>query len=439
MRLRFSLAFTLLVPLAATAGAQQPTGSATAADMARALRVLRAHPVLDGHNDLPWRIREDTVHPRDVVAYDLRARTAGMTDLARLRQGHVGAQFWSVYIPGERGDATYAPNGAVSSVPGYARVQLEQIDIARRVIARYPALRWTPTAAAVRQAMRQGGVASLLGMEGGHAIENSLEALRLYYDLGVRYMTLTHNVTLDWADAALDSAKHGGLTPFGREVVHEMNRLGMLVDLSHVSPGTMSDALDATEAPVIFSHSGARALVDHPRNVPDSILARLPKNGGVVMVPFVTAFVSRAVKVHEDAMQAAIVAAFARRGTDTAAVRADLKAWQGSHPRPAATITDVADQIEHVRRVAGVDHVGIGSDFDGITENVAGLEDVSTFPALFAELAHRGWSDTDLGKLASGNALRVLAEAERVATRARGRAASQATIEALDGGARRRR
>ncbi len=439
MRLRLSLAFSLLVPVAATTGAQQTTGIATAGDMARALRVLRAHPVLDGHNDLPWRIREDSVHPRDVVGYDLRSGTPGMTDLARLRQGRVGAQFWSVYIPGEREDATYRRNGTVSSVPGYARVQLEQIDIARRVIARYPALRWTPSSAAVRQAMRQGAVASLLGMEGGHAIENSLEALRQYYDLGARYMTLTHNVTLDWADAALDSATHGGLTPFGREVVHEMNRLGMLVDLSHVSPGTMSDALDATEAPVIFSHSAARALVDHPRNVPDSILARLPKNGGVVMVPFVTVFVSRAVKAHEDSMQAFIAAALARRGTDSASVRAELTQWQVAHPRPAATIADVADHIDHVRRIAGVDHVGIGSDFDGITENVVGLEDVSTFPTLFAELAHRGWSDADLGKLASGNALRVLAEAERVATRARTRAPSQATIEALDGGPPRRR
>jgi membrane dipeptidase len=226
--------------------------------MARALRVLRNAPVVDGHNDLPWRIREDSVHPHDVEAYDLRKRAPGMTDLARLKAGHVGGQFWSIYIPGERGDGAYTPNGKVSSVPGYARVQIEQIDIARRVIAKYPELEWAPTAAAVRASFRHGRVASLLGLEGGHAIENSLALLRQYYALGARYMTLTHNVTLDWADAALDSAKHHGLTPFGREVVHEMNRLGMIVDLSHVSPGTMSAALDVTQAPVIFSHSGSR-------------------------------------------------------------------------------------------------------------------------------------------------------------------------------------
>ncbi|HWE42193.1 MAG TPA: membrane dipeptidase, partial [Gemmatimonadaceae bacterium] len=286
-----ALALALVLPLPLTA---QPS----AADRARALRVLAAHPVFDGHNDLPWRIREDKAHPGDVAAYDLRKKTPGMTDLPRLKAGHVGAQFWSVYIPGEADDATYAPNGRVSSRPGYARVQLEQIDIARRVIAAYPELQWALDAKSVRAAFRRGTIGSLLGLEGGHAIENSLALLREYYDRGARYMTLTHNVTLDWADAALDSATHGGLTPFGKEVVGEMNRLGMLVDLAHVSPGTMSDALDASEAPVIFSHSAARALVDHRRNVPDSILARLPKNGGVVMVPFVTSFVSGAVMAH---------------------------------------------------------------------------------------------------------------------------------------------
>jgi membrane dipeptidase len=241
---------------AAALPAQQPT---TDPNMARALRVLAAQPVVDGHNDLPWRIREDTVYPMDVNAYDLRTRTPGMTDLARLKRGRVGGQFWSIYIPGERGDKAYRANGKVSSVPGYARVQLEQIDIARRVIARYPELQWALTADAVRRAAAAGRIGSLLGLEGGHAIENSLNTLRVYYELGARYMTLTHNVTLDWADAALDTARHGGLTAFGREVVREMNRLGMLVDLSHVSPGTMSDALDVTAAPVIFSHSGARA------------------------------------------------------------------------------------------------------------------------------------------------------------------------------------
>jgi membrane dipeptidase len=424
-----SIKSTLLISLLASSlFAQKPDPN-----MARALKVLRASPVMDGHNDLPWRIREDTVHPRDVEAYDLRKRAPGMTDLARLKDGHVGAQFWSIYIPGEQADATYAKNGAVASTPGYARVQMEQFDIARRVIAKYSELEWTPTSAAVRASFQKGKIGSLLGLEGGHAIENSLALLRQYYDLGARYMTLTHNVTLDWADAALDTAKHGGLTPFGREVVREMNRLGMLVDLSHVSPGTMSSALDATRAPVIFSHSASRALVDHPRNVPDSILARVPKNGGVVMAPFVTAFVSPAVKADDDALQTATSEAAQRHPGDSAGARAEVNAWRARHPRPKATIADVADHIDHVRKIAGVDHVGIGSDFDGITENVVGLEDVSKFPMLFAELARRGWSDADLAKLASGNVLRVLAEAERVAARLqKTEKPSTATLQQLD-------
>ena len=415
---------------AAAAGAQ-----ANASDpyMARALRVLKAAPVMDGHNDLPWRIREDTIAPHDVDAYDLRKHTPGHTDLARLKAGHVGAQFWSIYIPGEPDDPSYRSNGAVSSKPGYARVQLEQIDIARRVIDKYPDFQWAPTADAVRAGMTRGKIGSLLGLEGGHAIENSLALLREYYARGARYMTLTHNVTLDWADAALDSAKHGGLTPFGREVVREMNRLGMIVDLSHVSPGTMSAALDVTEAPVMFSHSGARALVDHPRNVPDSILARVPKNGGVVMVPFVTAFTSKAVKADDDALEAETKAAARRHPSDANAARDEVARWRASHPRPKATIADVADAIDHVKQVAGVDHVGIGSDFDGITETVVGLEDVSKYPAIFAELARRGWSDADLMKLSNGNILRVLKQAETVAARLqKTRKPSNATIEALD-------
>ena len=402
-------------------------------NMARALRVLRAAPVMDGHNDLPWRIREDSVHPMDVEAYDLRKKTPGMTDLARLKQGHVGAQFWSIYIPGEPTDGAYKSKGAVASTPGYARVQLEQIDIARRVIAKYPELQWAPTSSDVRAAMKNGKIASLMGLEGGHAIENSLSLLREYYDMGARYMTLTHNVTLDWADAALDSVKHHGLTPFGKEVVREMNRLGMLVDLSHVSPGTMSSALDVTQAPVIFSHSASRELVNHPRNVPDSILARLPKNGGVVMVPFVNSFVSAAVKADDDSLVAVTAAAAKRHPNDAAAARGEVAAWLAKHKRVTASVADVADHIEHIRKIAGVDHVGIGSDFDGITETVVGLEDVSKFPAVFAELARRGWSDADLAKLANGNVLRVLAEAEKVSARLKKTTKpSNATIEELD-------
>ncbi len=428
--LRLLFAFVTPVLIATGAHAQAPADS----NMARALRVLRASPVMDGHNDLPWRIREDSAHPMDIDAYDLRKRTPGMTDLPRLKEGRVGAQFWSIYTPGEPTDPAYKPKGSVASIPGYARVQLEQFDIAKRMIAKYPELAWTPTAEQAKAAMAKGKIASLLGLEGGHAIENSLPVLRLYYELGARYMTLTHNVTLDWADAALDSAKHHGLTPFGREVVREMNRLGMLVDLSHVSPGTMSAALDVTQAPVIFSHSGARALVDHRRNVPDSILARVPKNGGVVMVPFVNSFVSAAVKADDDALEAETAAANKRHPRDSVAVKREVAAWRAAHARPKATISDVANQIDHVRKIAGVDHVGIGSDLDGITETVVGLEDVSKFPALFAELARRGWTDADLAKLANGNVLRVLAEAERVSASLRATTKpSMATIEQLDG------
>ena len=430
-----ALAVAAALTMTTALAAQQPQRSTTADPyLARAQRVLAAQPVIDGHNDLPWRIREDTVRPMDVDAYDLRRRTPGHTDLARLKQGHVGGQFWSIYIPGERTDKAYRANGIVTSTPGYARVQLEQIDIARRVLAKYPELQWALSADALRGAIAARRIGSLLGLEGGHAIENSLNTLRVYYDLGARYMTLTHNVTLDWADAALDSARHGGLTNFGREVVREMNRLGMLVDLSHVSPGTMSDALDVTAAPVIFSHSASRALVDHPRNVPDSILARLPKNGGVVMVPFVTVFVSKAVKADDDRLQAVTAAAAQRHPGDSAAARAEVATWRAANPRPKASISEVADVIDHVRQVAGVDHVGLGGDFDGIDETVVGLEDVSTYPALIAELARRGWNEADLRKLTGGNILRVLRQAEQVSARLkRERAPSNATIAQLDG------
>ena len=402
------------------------TPRSSESDLDRARRILATTPLIDGHNDLPWAIRESKTAPRDVDAYDLRGRTAGHTDLDRLRAGMVSGQFWSVYIPGEIADS------------GFARVQMEQIDIARRVIEKYPdRLMWALTAHDLRRAQKEGKVGSLLGLEGGHAIENSLGTLRDYYDLGARYMTLTHNVTTAWADAALDSAKHGGLTEFGKEVVREMNRMGMLVDLSHVSPGTMSDALDVTEAPVIFSHSAARAVVDHKRNVPDSILRRVPANGGVVMVPFVTAFVSPEVAAFEQQETAYATDLRKKLGTDTAAFREAIRARRASHPTPKATIAQVADQIEYVKKIVGPDHIGIGGDFDGITEVVVGLEDVSKYPALFAELAHRGWSDDDLRKLAGENILRVLERAEQVAARLqKTRQASTKTITELDGPAR---
>ena len=405
-----------------SAHAQSKTLSPDAA-LAHAKELLSTTPLIDGHNDLPWTIRENTAAPRDVDAYDLRKHTPHQTDIARMRSGKLGGQFWSVYVPGEVRDS------------GYARFQLEQIDIARRLIAKYPeALVAASTAADMRAAFTAGKVGSLLGMEGGHAIENSLGALRAYYALGARYMTLTHNVTLDWADAALDSAKHGGLTNFGREVVREMNRLGMLVDLAHVSPGVMSNALDVTEAPVIFSHSAARALVDHPRNVPDSILRRMPKNGGVVMVPFVPGFVSPKVRAHSVAREK--VARDAKSaGRDSTAIARELKVWDAAHAAPKATLKDVADQIDYVKRIAGADHVGIGSDFDGVDDDLpVGLEDQSKYPMLFAELITRGWSDADLKKLAGENVLRVLTTAEQVAKRLqKSRPPSTKTIQEMDG------
>ncbi len=386
-------------------------------------RLLRNTPLVDGHNDLPWAMREAAQDPLDVVAYDLRRKTAGMTDIARLRKGMVGGQFWSVYIPGEVRDS------------GFARIQLEQIDIAKRVIARYPDV-FVPanTAADVRSAYAQGKIGSLLGMEGGHAIENSLGALRAYYELGARYMTLTHNVTLDWADAANDVPRNNGLTPFGKEVVREMNRLGMLVDLSHVSPAVMSQALAVTEAPVIFSHSAARAITDVPRNVPDSILAKLPRNGGVVMMTFVPGFVSQTVANHSTRITAVRDSITKRYPNDGDAQFKAVAAWRESNPTPIATIIDVADHLDHIRQIAGAAHVGIGGDFDGITETVQGLEDVSTYPTLFAELVKRGWTDTELKGLAGENVLRALSKAEQVSARLRKtRPASTKTIQQLDG------
>jgi membrane dipeptidase len=413
-----TIAFACMLPaLSACAG---PAASAAADDAAlRHARELLASTILvDGHNDLPWVIREWKEAPRDVERYDLRRPAPHETDLARLREGGVGAQFWSVYVPGE-------------IQTGFARTQLEQIDIARRMIAKYPeALELALSAADVERISRAGRIASLLGMEGGHVIENSLGALRAYHDLGARYLTLTHNVTLDWADAALDAPEHDGLTPFGREVVREMNRLGMLVDLSHVSPASANDALDASEAPVIFSHSCALALTSHPRNAPDSVLARLRENGGVCMVTFIPAFVSQAVRDWLEPFERSV----AGIAVDSEFQRlfAEYTAMHGAPPR--STVAQVADHIEHVRKIAGVDHVGIAGDFWGAGDDVTkGLEDVSRYPHLFAELIRRGWSDADLRKLAGENVLRVLRQAEIVASRLqKERPPSTATIEELD-------
>jgi membrane dipeptidase len=367
----------------------------------RARQLLQKAILFDGHNDLPWTIRTDKKAPSDIAAYDLRGSVPGHTDLRRLKLGGVGAQFWSVYTPGE-------------AAGNFARTQLEQIDIARRMIERYPeSLQFATTVAQIRTAHRAGRVASLLGMEGGHAIEDSLGALRAYYDLGVRYMTLTHNVHTSWADSAALPPVHGGLTPFGEQVVQEMNRLGMLVDLSHVSDGTMDDALRVSKAPVIFSHSSARALCNVPRNVPDEILRRLKQNGGVVMVTFVAGFIDPAI----GAVQVPAMQEVARRATGKSPEEREQieQEVMGRLKLPQTTIAKVADHIEHVRRVAGIEHVGIGGDFDGNSHWPEGLSDVSMYPNLFAELIRRGWTDKELTLLAGENVLRAMSKAEDVA------------------------
>ncbi|MFE4969184.1 dipeptidase [Streptomyces sp. NPDC056660] len=391
----------------------------TSLDEARSL--LREFPVVDGHNDLPYALREQ-------VRYDLDARDiAGHqnahlhTDIPRLREGGVGAQFWSVYVR--------------SDLPGAVPATLEQIDCVRQLIARYPAdLRAALTAADMEAARAEGRIASLMGAEGGHSIDNSLGTLRGLYELGVRYMTLTHNDNNDWADSATDEPNVGGLSAFGREVVREMNRLGMLVDLSHVAATTMRAALDTTTAPVVFSHSSARAVCDHPRNIPDDVLERLPANGGVAMVTFVPKFVLQAAvdwtAAADDNMRAH---GFHHLDTTEDAMKIH-RAFEESHPRPVATTATVADHLDHMRETAGIDHIGIGGDYDGTAFTPDGLNDVSGYPNLIAELLDRGWSRPDLAKLTWQNAVRVLGAAEDVARDLQGtRGPSNATISQLDG------
>ena len=374
----------------------------------RARDMLGRFPLIDGHNDLPWALRDRARqhgHNASQVVFDLEAPAGGLhTDLPRLAAGGIGAQFWSVYVP-----ASLAGDGAVTAV-------LEQIDLARRMIVRYPeALGIALTADDVEQVFASGRVASLLGAEGGHAIAGSVGVLRTLYALGVRYLTLTHNANVGWADSATDEPQAGGLTGFGRDVVREMQRIGMLVDLAHVSPDTMRDALDVAVAPVIFSHSSARALCDSPRNVPDDVLARLAGNGGVCMVTFVPGFVSQECAD----WLAGLKAEAARRGLDPRDLSKLFEIrpeWEREHPLPRATLTQVADHIDHVRQVAGVGHVGLGGDFDGTEDVTVGLEDVAAYPALFAELLRRGWTEPDCAALAGGNVLRALRAAEVLAS-----------------------
>jgi len=370
---------------------------------AQAVRILGTVPLIDGHNDIPDALRERG--GVDSVNFAV-SQPKLMTDVPRLVSGHVGAQFWAAYVPSSTIDS-----GQHSAV--YA---LEQIDLVHRLCARNSrSMAMAYTAADVQRNFAAGKVSCLIGIEGGHAIENSLGALRMFYRLGTRYMTLTHWRSLDWAVASTDTA-HRGLSAFGRQVVLEMNRLGMMVDLSHVNDQTMSDALHTSRAPVIFSHSSARALTNHARNVPDSILKLVAVNRGIVMVNFNPGFVSEAVRVYGDSVNARVDALRAA-GADSAARADSLKAWTARGPH--ATLQQVADHIEHIRQVAGIDCVGLGSDFDGITEVPVGLEDVSKFPDLIAELLRRGWTEADVKKLAGSNILRVMRAVEAVAAQMR--------------------
>jgi len=384
----------LLVLLPVLCMGQEPV---SAAALQHAKELLRSTPLIDGHNDLPWLIREET--GGDVAAFNLERNNDFDTDIPRLREGMVGAQFWSVWIPGE------TPAGEAK------RLQLEQIHTARQIIDTHPeTFELALTADDIERVFTEGKIASLIGMEGGYALNNSLDALQEFYDLGVRYMTLTHNVSTDWADAGLGEQRHGGLTAFGRDVVRDMNRLGMIIDIAHTSPATMHQTLDISTAPVIWSHAACSALVDHPRNVPDDVLSRLPENGGVVMVTFIPSFLSLEVWEMEEKLWETDAAIDTVRQ-----YRETWLAYDAEFGAVRATINDVADHIEHVRDVAGIDHVGLGSDYWGMPDMPTGLEDVSGFPRLFAALIQRGWSDEDLRKLAGENLLRAMRGAETAA------------------------
>ncbi|WP_327073527.1 dipeptidase [Kitasatospora purpeofusca] len=398
--------------------------STPAALLERARAVLRTAPVVDGHNDLPWAMREQVGYDLDALDLAADQSTRLHTDLVRLAAGGVGAQFWSVYVP-----SRLAGDHAVSAT-------LEQIDFVHALVDRFPErLRLALTADDLEAARAEGRIASLIGAEGGHSIDCSLATLRALYALGVRYMTLTHNDNTPWADSATDKPAAGGLTAFGEEVVREMNRLGMLVDLSHVSADTMRDALRVSEAPVLFSHSSSRAVCAHPRNVPDDVLARLADNGGVAMATFVPKFIlPTAIEWTAAADENMRAHGFDHLDT-TPAGMACQRAYEEANPRPVATVATVADHLDHMREVAGIDHIGIGGDFDGTAFLPDGLDDVAGYPNLIAELLRRGWSETDLSKLTWHNAVRVLRDAESAAVRLRdaGRAPSIATLTGLDG------
>ena len=388
-------------------------------------RILTEAPLIDGHNDLPYQYQErakDHLAQIDIRQDQSKLTPPLHTDIPRLRAGHVGAEFWSVYVP--------------TSLKGAdaVRAVLEQIDVVYRIDETYPdTFELARTADDIMRIHRAGKIASLIGVEGGHSIGNSLAVLRQLYNLGARYMTITHSDNDDFADSATADPVHNGLTPFGKQVIAEMNRLGMLVDLSHVAPKTMNDVLDVTAAPVIFSHSSARALVDHPRNVPDDVLRRLKDNDGVVMVSFVPTFSSEKARARDaahDAEEARLKTMY--RGQPDR-MKTELAKWEAANPAPRATIGDVADHIDHIAQVAGVTHIGLGTDFDGITSTVEGLDNVSTYPALFAELIRRGYTDEQLEGIAGLNVLRVMRKVEAIAARVqKERPASDMRIEEVD-------
>jgi membrane dipeptidase len=392
----------LVLPVLLLAAAMIPGQTASSALLERARALQKEAPLIDGHNDYPWAVREKA--QGDLDRLDISGSRPGlMTDIPRLRAGGVGGQFWSVYVPVELQGQT-----AVTAT-------LEQIDVVQRMMKKYPdTFELALTADDVERIFKEGKIASLIGMEGGHSIDNSLGALRMFYRLGARYMTLTHSKNTAWADSCSDVPASGGLSAFGEQVVHEMNWLGMMVDLSHTSPDTMEDAIRVSDAPVIFSHSSARALNDVTRNVPDNILALLPKNDGVVMVTFVPGFLSPKVAAWNKLQTAEQNRLTARFPRDPAAVTAGVAAWTRDNPAPRATVSDAADHIDHIRQVAGIDHIGIGGDFDGIESVPAGLEDVSTYPNLTAELLRRGYTDSDVRKILGGNILRVMRAVEKV-------------------------
>jgi membrane dipeptidase len=400
--LRKVLHVSVLALLAAMA---VPAAAATPEETAR--EVLAKSPIIDGHNDTPHQIA--AMFDRDFSKFDLTALPADMlakthTDIKNARAGYLGGQYWSVYV-----DAALPKHEAVTRT-------IQQIDVVRQMMARYPeTFTYAATAAEVEAAMKKGKIASLIGMEGGHSIGGSLEILRQTYALGARYMTLTHSLTNDWADSATDAPKHNGLSPFGFEVLAEMNHLGMIADISHVSEATMHDVLDKSTAPVLFTHSNARAITPHPRNVPDSVLKRLPQNGGVVMVTFVPGFTSAARRQWEYERSAVAGRAKTEFSGNPVGEKAAVDAWIAANPQPKATLAQVADHIDHIRKVAGIDHIGIGGDFGGVDELPVGLENVSTYPALFAELVRRGYSKADLAKIAQGNVLRVMRGVEKAA------------------------